>query len=48
MLRSKRTKLFSEITDFFSTNEKAILKTMEVYNMVKITPIKFEKKIIRN
>ena len=43
MLRSKSTKLFSEITCFFSTSEKAIIKTMEVYKVVKIAPIKFEK-----
>ena len=42
-LQSKSTKLFLVITDFFSRTEKAIFKTMEVYNVVKTTPIKFDK-----
>lgn len=43
MLRSKSTKLFSEINSFFSSNEKAILKTIEIYKLIKVSPIKFDK-----
>jgi len=43
MLRSKSTKLFSEISDFFNSSEKAILKVMEIYKVIKVTPIKFDK-----
>lgn len=43
MLRSKSNKLFSEISDFFSTSEKAICKTIEVYKVINKTPVKIEK-----
>lgn len=43
MLRSKSNKLFSEISDFFSTSEKAIYKTIELCKVINGTPIKIEK-----
>jgi hypothetical protein len=38
MPRSKSTKLFSEITDFFSSSEKAINKTIELYKVIQTAP----------
>ncbi len=43
MLRSKSTKLFSEIDNFFSSSEKAIIKVRDLYKVIKVTPIKFDK-----
>ena len=46
MPRSKSTKLFSEITDFFSSSEKAINKTIELYKVIKTSSIKISN--VRN
>ena len=37
MLRNKSTKLFSEIADFFTSGEKAILKIIELYQTMGIS-----------
>jgi hypothetical protein len=37
MLRNKSTKLFSEIADFFTSSEKAILKIIELYQKMGIS-----------
>jgi DDE superfamily endonuclease len=44
MSQHKSNKVFSEINDFFSSQEKAVSKTMMVVNVLKIPGIKFEPK----
>ena len=44
MPQHKSNKVFSEISDFFPSQEKAVLKTMIVIKVLKISGIKFESK----
>lgn len=44
MSQHKSNKVFSEINDFFSSQEKAVSKTMMVIKVLKIPGIKFEPK----
>ncbi len=44
MLRNKVNKIFSETNDFFTSSEKAVSKTMKIYNALKISQVKFTAK----
>jgi len=45
MLQCKSKKIISEINDFFTSSEKAIKKTIEVYNALRLDRMKVSEKI---
>ena len=44
MLTNKVTKVFSEINDFFTSSEKAILKTIDLYKAIGLEKVKLISK----